>query len=85
MTTTTIASANPSPIEYFVSAEEAGKFLGLHPRTVQRMAREGSIPGHPLGEGARKTWRFLLSELDAWMRSRVNSKSRPCRSMGGIQ
>ncbi len=21
----------------------------------------------------RKTWRFLLSELDEWMRSRINS------------
>ena len=53
-----------------------------HPRTVQRLAREGTIPAHPLGERSRKTWRFLLSELDEWMRAKVNSSRRPCRSIG---
>jgi excisionase family DNA binding protein len=70
------------PAESYVDAAEAGRFLSLHPRTVQRPAREGRLPAHPLGEGARKTWRFLLSELDEWMRSRVHSSSHPCRSKG---
>jgi helix-turn-helix protein len=76
---TTTATSIDQPREYFVSAEEAGKFIGFHPRTVQRLAREGIIPGHPLGDGPRKIWRFLISELDAWMRSKVNSACRPCR------
>jgi excisionase family DNA binding protein len=58
--------------EYFVDAIEAGKFLRLHWRTVQRLARENVIPAHPFGSGPRKTWRFLLSELDVWMRSQTN-------------
>jgi ParB family chromosome partitioning protein len=29
-----------------------------------------------------QTWRFLLSELDVWMKAKVNSSRRPCRSIG---
>ena len=63
----------PHRPEYFVDAAEAGRFLLLHSRTVMRMARHGTIPAHPLGDGSRKTWRFLLSELDSWVRGRVHS------------
>ena len=68
--------------EHYVSSDEAASFLKLNPRTVQRLAREGIIPAHPLGERSRKTWRFLLSELDEWMKAKVNSSRRPCRSVG---
>lgn len=68
--------------EHYVSSDEAASFLKLNLRTVQRLAREGTIPAHPFGEGARKTWRFLLSELDSWMKAKVNSSRRPCRSVG---
>jgi hypothetical protein len=34
--------------EPFVNAVVAGQFLDLHPVTVQRMARTGALPGHPL-------------------------------------
>ena len=64
-------------LEYFVDAAVAAKFLGLNRRTVLKMARDGVLPAHPLGEGARKQWRFLLSELAEWLRKRVNS-ARPC-------
>jgi excisionase family DNA binding protein len=64
--------------EYYVDAGEGAKFLGIHRRTVLQMARDSVLPAHPLGEGSRKQWRFLLSELDEWMRSRVNSARRPC-------
>jgi excisionase family DNA binding protein len=68
--------------EGYVSSDEAASFLKLNPRTVQRLAREGNIPAHPFGERRRKTWRFLLSELDEWMKTKVNSSRRPCRSIG---
>ena len=74
------APAQP-PLEYFVDADEIARMLGgLDPKTVQRMAREGVIPAYPFGEGPRKTWRFLPSEVHEWMRSRVHSESHPCRS-----
>jgi len=79
-----VQSHNISPLpssrpEYFVDAVDASRFLALHPRTVLEMARQGSIPAHPLGDGPRKTWRFLLSELDRWLRGRVHSKCSAAR------
>ena len=56
--------------EYFVGAEEAAKFLQLSPRRVKDLARGGTIPAHPIGDGARKVWRFLLSELYEYMMNR---------------
>jgi hypothetical protein len=60
-------SISSSPPEPFVSAFEAGGFVKLHPSTVLRLAREGVLPAHPIGNGTRKRWRFLLSELQAWL------------------
>ncbi len=65
-------SSSISSLEPFVNALEAGTFVKLHPATVQRLAREGVLPGHPVGNGARKHWRFLLSELRVWLASRSN-------------
>jgi excisionase family DNA binding protein len=78
--TGTESTASPPcrTLEYYVDAGESGKFLGIHRRTVLQMARDGIIPAHPLGDGQRKAWRFLLSELDEWMRGRLNSAGRPC-------
>ena len=54
-------------LEPYVDSIVAGKFLGLHPVTVMRLAREGHLPGHPLRQAKRKQWRFLLSELSSWL------------------
>ena len=67
-----------SVVEHYVGASEAAKFLSIHSRTLTQMARRGDIPAHPLGNGPRRVWRFLLSELDVWMRERVHSRCRPC-------
>ena len=82
MQTSTILSPIQLEPEHYVCSEEAARFLKLNLRTIQRLAREGAIPAHPFGEGSRKSWRFLLSELDAWMKAKVNSPRRPCRSIG---
>jgi hypothetical protein len=50
-------------LECFVDADRAAEFLGLKRRRLLEMARAGQIPGHPLGTGARRTWRFRLSEI----------------------
>jgi excisionase family DNA binding protein len=54
--------------EPFVNSEQAGKFLCLHPKTVEKMAREGRIPARKIG----KFWRYRLSELDIAMAGTVN-------------
>jgi excisionase family DNA binding protein len=43
---------------------QAAHFLGgLHPKTVQRMARRREIPHYRVG----KYYRYKLSELDQWL------------------
>src|SRR4051812_39014667 len=62
--------------------KEAAAYVGLHPKTAERMAREGKIPAHPVSGVRRKTWRFYASELDAWLHDRVDSPRRPCSPNG---
>ena len=55
----------------FLTSDEAAEFLGgLNSRTVTRWAREGYLPAFPVGEGKRRLWRFLESDLEQWMFSR---------------
>ena len=85
-------STQPSPItprgrpraipEAPVSSQYAASFLNMHPKTVLRKAREGSLPAHPVGRD-RKRWHFYLSELDHWLRSQVISGSHPRRQPQG--
>jgi len=56
---------NPETPEAFVDAAEAAKFLSLTRRRVLDLVRAGKLPGHPIGNSARRVWRFRLSELAA--------------------
>jgi excisionase family DNA binding protein len=56
---------DPEKLEGFVDAEEAAKFLSLTRRRVLELARAKKLPGHPLGDGPRRVWRFRLSEIAA--------------------
>jgi excisionase family DNA binding protein len=49
---------------------EAAKLLGVHPKTLQAMAREGSVPCIRMG----KYWRFRESSLDVWVREQLESE-----------
>ena len=69
---------NPRP-EPYVDAKEGAAFLRLHPKTLMRLAREGVVRAYSFSDGVRHHWRFLLSELDTWMRSKVNSNAHPVR------
>ena len=42
---------------------------GMHPKTLERKAREGAIPGHQIFG----SWYFRASELDEWLSSNVRS------------
>lgn len=57
--------------ESLLTAVEAARLLQIHPKTLQRMARQGRIPAKRIGD----LWRFRASELDAWLRNDVCSKS----------
>jgi excisionase family DNA binding protein len=55
-------------LERLISAQEAAKFLGgIHPKTLQRMARRQEVPSYRFG----RSWFFRLSDLDQWLRSKV--------------
>ena len=53
--------------EPFVDAERAAAFLAMPRKTLLAKSRKGLLPGHPIGEGPRKIWRFRLSELSRWL------------------
>ena len=61
-------------LEPYVDSIVAGKFLGLHPVTVMRLAREGHLPGHPVRHAKRRQWRFLLSELSSWLAGQTGTQ-----------
>ena len=60
-------------LERFVDADEAAKFLSLNRRRILELARAGKLPGHPVGEGVRRFWRFRLSELAKAVSAAQNS------------
>jgi excisionase family DNA binding protein len=62
-------------VERPLMCEEAAAFVRVHPKTVKRMARRGTLPGYfRFGR-----WFFYASELDRWMRGELHSSHRPCR------
>jgi len=61
----------PAEFEPLMSEIDAGKLLGLHPKTVQRLARKGELPAIRVG----RYWRFRASRLNALID--VHSNSQP--------
>jgi excisionase family DNA binding protein len=58
-----------SAFEPILNTEQAAALLQIHPKTIQRMARQSRIPAYRIGD----LWRFRASELDSWLRSDVSS------------
>ena len=63
--------------EPYVSVEKAARYLDIKPKTLLEKARKGEIPAYPWGDGTRRTWRFKISQIDEWMKSRLHSVRRP--------
>ncbi len=64
------ASPAPYVFEPLIDSETTAKMLGgMHPKTLERKAREGAIPGHQIFG----SWYFRASELDEWLSSNVRS------------
>jgi excisionase family DNA binding protein len=59
---------NKSTFERLLDSEEAARLLRIHPKTLQRMARNGDIRGVQIG----KLWRFRASHLNDWMEGRFS-------------
>ena len=54
--------------EPLVHADKIGELLGIHPKTVLRMARSGRLPAIRVG----RYWRFRHSDLDTWLKLQSN-------------
>ena len=63
-----------SLFEPLLDSDEAAQLLKIHPKTLQRLARQGEIPGVQIG----KLWRFRRSKLNTWMEG-LSNRSYPCR------
>jgi hypothetical protein len=55
--------------ERFVDAAVGATFLSISRKHVLRLSRLGRLPAHPISFGQRITWRYLISELRAWVLS----------------
>lgn len=53
---------SPDRFEPFLSSEQAAALVRVHPKTLQRLARNGRVVGYRIG----KLWRFRASDLDGW-------------------
>ena len=61
--------------ERMLNTDEAAALLQIHPKTLQRMARQGVVPAFRIGD----LWRFRGSALDQWLCAELSSKSHSCR------
>lgn len=69
-------SQTPSPL---ISAPQLAEHLGVAPVTVLRLVQREGLPAHRVGTGtARRTYRFDITEVDAWLRAR-DSGAQPMR------
>lgn len=55
--------------ERLLHTEEAAAIIQIHPKTLQRFAREGTIRGIHVG----KLWRFRASEIEEWIQRQTAS------------
>ena len=70
------ATGKPAVFETLLKSEDAARLLGnIHVKTLQRYARQGSVPGYRMGGH----WYFRISELDVWLQSRINSNRQSVR------
>ncbi len=60
-----------------MTVKEVAEFLGVHPMTIYKYARQGKIPGFKIGVD----WRFNKRSIEKWMaeREEINNK----KSQGG--
>ena len=56
--------------EQLLDSTDTAHFLKINPKTLQSMARSGQVPAIRVG----KLWRFLKSDLEARLRSKMDKK-----------
>jgi excisionase family DNA binding protein len=57
--------SNTPQFEPLLDSHQAAALIGIHPKTLQKMARMGHVPAFRVGD----LWRFRASGLDGWVRN----------------
>lgn len=60
------------PMPRLLKPVDAAKVLQVDDATLVRWARLGYVPGHPMGQGRRRMWRFYEHELISWANAQTN-------------
>lgn len=58
-------------MEEILTASQVAELLQMHPRTVYKLVKQGSIPGRKCGGG----WRFRRSEIMVMVSPHNDSKA----------
>lgn len=71
---TTAPQRKPVASETFVpepllDSDQAAAIMRIHPKTLQRYARQGIVRGFQLGS----MWRFRASDIDRWIAEQLAS------------
>jgi excisionase family DNA binding protein len=69
-TNTTILSTQGT-FEPLLDDKQVGELLGLHSKTVQRLARAGEIPSIRIG----RKWRYRATALETWLALQSSGQS----------
>ncbi len=61
-----VTSFDPSSFEFepLLDSDEAAALLKIHPKTLQKLARQGEVTAIQIG----KLWRFRASALNEWLK-----------------
>lgn len=57
-----------------LTLNEVAKLLRVHPRTVERWLRSGSLKGYKLGEGRTSLWRISRENLNKFLETQSKKK-----------
>ena len=60
--------------EPLIDCVRAAEIIGVHPKTVKRMAQNGDLPAMRIG----RLWKFRESALDEWLRQELACSCHPC-------
>lgn len=63
-------NTNTWKTDSLLTSEEAARYLNIHPKTIQKLARGGTIPALRIGD----LWRFKKSHLDVWIDGQLKSR-----------
>ena len=61
--------ARETSFERLLDSDEAAALLKIHPKTLQKMARNGDITAVQIG----RLWRFRASVLNDWLEHKMAS------------